>query len=92
MLSLLKLLVVPLSYLIKPIAEHNEKRKKEILFFCALALYIYNNFDLCLTIYFCLIYIKCGSYLLVELMYQFIRGMSCANVTSLFSPQGQKAQ
>ena len=30
--------------------------KKEIFNFCALAVHIYNNFDLCLSIYFCLIY------------------------------------
>ena len=35
---------------------------------------IYNNFDLCLRIYFFL-YIKCGSYLLVELVYLFIRNV-----------------
>ena len=43
----------------------------------ALALHIYNNFDLCLSIYLFYIYIKCGSYLLVELMYLFIRNVVC---------------
>ena len=74
MLSLINLLLVSLSYLIKPIAKHNEK--KEILNFCALALHIYNNFYLCLSNYFCLIYKVC-SYLLVELMYLFIRNVVC---------------
>ena len=37
---------------------------------------IYNNFDLCWSIFFPL-YIKCGSYLLVELMYLFIRNVVC---------------
>ena len=40
------------------------------------ALHIYNNFDLCLSIYLFL-YIKCGSYLLVERMYLFIRNVVC---------------
>ena len=35
------------------------------------------------------LYIKCGSYLLVERMYLFI-GMSCANVLRFLAPRGQK--
>ena len=40
-------------FFIKPIAKHNEKRN--VYNFCSLALHIYNNFDLCLDIYFCFI-------------------------------------
>ena len=59
-----------------PITKHNEKKKRktEIVNLNALALYIYNNFDLCLSIYLFLC-IRCGSYLLVELMYLFIRNV-----------------
>ena len=53
-----------------------KKKEKEIVNFYALALHIYNNFDLCLSIYLFL-YIKCGSYLLVERMYLFIRNVVC---------------
>ena len=53
-----------------------KKKKKKKGNFYALALHIYNNFDLCLSIYLFL-YIKCGSYLLVELMYLFIRNVVC---------------
>ena len=60
MLSLLNLLVVSLSYF-----DLRNTTKKEIFNFYALALHIYNNFDLCLSI-FSFLYIKCGSYLLVE--------------------------
>ncbi len=38
------------------LSQQRNTTKKEILNFCALALHIYNNFDLCLSIYFCLIY------------------------------------
>ena len=48
MLSLLNLLVVSLSYFDE---ANSETTKKEILHFCALALHIYNNFDLCLSAY-----------------------------------------
>ena len=41
-------------FLIKPIVKHNEKKKYN--FFYALALHIYNNFDLCLSIYLFVIY------------------------------------
>ena len=40
--------------LIKPITKHNGK--KEIINFYALTLHIYNNFDLCLSIYLLFIY------------------------------------
>ena len=62
------------------------QQKKEILFFCALAVYIYNNFDLCLSIYYCLIY-----KVWYHSCYLFIRNVVC-ELTSLSSPQGQKAQ
>ena len=50
---------------IKP--DHVSMWSNRALIFYALAVHIYNNFDLCLSIYFFL-YIKCGSYLLVELI------------------------
>ena len=53
--------------------KHNERKKVNLY---ALALHIYNNFDLCLSIYLFLC-IKCGSYLVVELMYLFIRNVVC---------------
>ena len=56
--------------------HHEKKKEKEIVNFYAFALHIYNNFDLCLSIYLFL-YIKCGSYLLVERMYLFIRNVVC---------------
>ena len=59
--------------LIKKQPGKKRKRKKNLY---ALALHIYNNFDLCLSIYLFL-YIKCRSYLLVELMYLFIRNVVC---------------
>ena len=72
--SLLYLLVIFLSYFDQ--ANNETQRKKEqIVHLYALALHIYNNFDLCLSIYFS--YIKCGSYLLVELMYLLIRNVVC---------------
>ena len=67
--------------LIKPITNNGnkkeKKKEKEIVNFYALALYIYNNFDLCLSIYLFYIYIKCGGYLLVERMYLFIGNVVC---------------
>ena len=38
------------------LSQQRNTTKKEILHICALALHIYSNFDLCLSISFCLIY------------------------------------